>query len=410
MLKVAYISHMYPSAVRPTYGQFIHDHVKAVQQSGVEVRVIVPTPWTPPGLSRLRRKWSQYAAFAGKTEQFAGVEVFRPAYFAPPRPLQHLGAWGMAASLQRHWRQGGADLACDLIHAHAITPDGFAACQLARRLGRPVICSARGSEVHQTPRESAVVRRLTRWTLQHCDAAIAVSGALAQNAADLAEGRVQPRVIYNGVAEDFQTVTGRSAARRQLGLPEAAQIILFVGRCEMDKGAGELLEAFAAIAAQFPAAQLVLAGDGGARPELERRTRSKNWGTRVRFAGLVGRAQIGSYFRAADVFVLPSYGEGMPNALLEAMAAGVPCVATRVGGIPEAIEDGVNGLLIPAQSGSAVASAVHRLLDSPAFAAQLGAAAQGTIRRRFTWSANAQSHLQIYAEVLRDFYSQKHAN
>ena len=98
----------------------------------------------------------------------------------------------------------------------------------------------------------------------------------------------------------------------------------------------------------------------------------------------------------------------MPNALLEAMAVGLPCVAARVGGIPEAIEDGVNGLLIPMQSSAAIAAAVKRVFKSPELAARLGAAAMGTIRTRFTWDGNAQEHLAIYEETIRKYHG--HAN
>ena len=400
MLKIAVISHMYPSRVNPVHGQFIHAHVKALQAQGAAVRVIAPVPWTPPGLGWLRRKWAEYSAIAGKVEDYDGVRVVRLPYITPPRPFHVIGGRTMAVSLRRAWEKIMADFACDLIHAHTVTPDGFAAVKLGKDLGRPVVCSARGSEVHEIPRQSPTIRRMTRWALQNCDGFIAVSHALGQTAVELADGPLQPEVIYNGVAENFSSAADAKKIRRQLGLPETAKIILFVGRCERDKGMDELLEAFAKIVRRYPEALLVVVGDGGARSEMESAVRCAAFGDRVRFAGLVGRNEIPLYFQASDVFVLPSYGEGMPNALLEAMAAGLPCVATHVGGIPEAVQDGVNGILIPPKSAEAIAGALEKIISAPDFARGLGAAARRAITEKFSWPANARAHLKFYEQVI----------
>jgi teichuronic acid biosynthesis glycosyltransferase TuaC len=399
---------MYPSPVHPTYGRFIHEHVRALQDRNVEIKVIAPTPWTPPGLGRLKQKWADYAKIAGGQDRVEGVPVMRPAYLALPGPLDFVRALSMAASLRRCWKRLLRDFDCDLIHAHALTPDGYAACKLGRAFGRPVVCSARGSELHQRPRESRTIRNMTRWLLRNCDAAVAVSRSLAQEAVDLAGGEFKPEVVYNGVADAFQAPADRRQIRRELNLPEPARIIVFTGRCEKDKGVEELVEAFGMITTEEASAALLFVGDGGARNELETRARREPWGSRVWFAGQVGREKVRLYLQAADVFVLPSHGEGMPNSLLEAMAVGLPCVATRVGGAPEAIEDNRNGLLIPAKSAGAIAAALRKVLHAPGFAEQLGTAATRTIRERFSWSANAERHLAIYEEVIRNFHN--HAN
>jgi glycosyltransferase involved in cell wall biosynthesis len=405
-LRIAIISHMYPSVIRPTSGRFIHEHVKALQAAGAQVRVISPVPWTPPGMARLNKKWADYSAVAGLVENYDGINVARPAYATPPHPLNFVGAWSMAARLRWSWKKLMAGFDCDLIHAHTITPDGFAACKLAKSLRLPVICSARGSEVHTTPKESAMVHRMTRWALRQTDGMIAVSHALAEEAANIAEAEatLKPKVIYNGVGENFKTAGDRLASRRKLNLSAAAQIILFVGRCERDKGLGELLQASGDFSRLNPKAELVIVGDGGARSELELAARCEPFDTRVHFVGQVGRDGIGEYLQAADIFVLPSYGEGMPNALLEAMAAGLPCVATHVGGIPEAIQDGVNGILIPPKSAGAIAGALKKIFSAPDLSRDLGAAARRTIADKFSWPANAHAHLEFYEQVIAKFH------
>ncbi len=399
MLNIAFISHMYPSLTRPTYGRFIHEHVKSLQALGVAVRVISPVPWSPPGMGLLKRKWRDYEQTANESGFFDGVEIRHPTYFALPRPLHFLGGIGMAAGLRSSWDKLMTGFRCDLIHAHTITPDGFAACRLAKSLRLPVICSARGSEVHSTPKESAAFRAMTRRALRQCNGMIAVSRALACEAVALAGETLRPKVIYNGVSETFQSAGNRPAIRRKLNLPESGQIILFIGRCELDKGAGELLQAFAEFNRRNTNAQLVYVGDGSAREELHATARQQ-FGGRVHFIGQVGREEIHQYLQAADIFVLPSHGEGMPNALLEAMGAGLPCIATSVGGIPEAIQDCVNGLLIPSKSPAAIAAALEKITRSPELATRLGAAAARTVKDKFTWQANAAEHLKFYEETI----------
>lgn len=368
------------------------------------MRVIAPVPWTPPGMNRLSKKWADYAATANGQEIYDSVNVSRPAYATPPHPIHFIGAWIMAAWLKLSWEKLMSGFNCDLIHAHTITPDGFAACKLAKSLRLPLVCSARGSEVHTTPKESAAIHCMTRWALRQTDGMIAVSSALAQEAVAIAGNTLKPKVIYNGVGENFQTAGDQLALRQKLNLPTAAQIILFVGRCELDKGTGELLQAFGEFSRINLHSELVVVGDGGARQTLEMETQQQPFGSRVHFVGQVGRKEISEYLQAADIFVLPSYGEGMPNALLEAMAMGLPCIATMVGGIPEAIQDGVNGLLIPPKSPTAIVVALKRITTDSGFARQMGVGAAQTVKDKFTWPANAKAHLAFYEEVITKFH------
>lgn len=398
MLKVAILSHLYPSTPSPTHGYFVHEHVRALRELGVDARTIAPVPRVPRLLRAWRRKWMTYDAIARDTDSFEGVPVVRPDYFTPPSPLHFAGAWTMATRLAGNWPNFWPDFRCDLIHAHNVTPDGFAALRLRRRVGTPVVCSSRGSDLHTVPKESRIFRALTRSTLNRLDGLITVSRALARDALALAPGIPAPRVIYNGVAPAFQHLPAKADARRRLGLPSDARVVLNVGRCERDKGLGELLAAFASL--PDPTTRLVLVGDGSARSAFETETRERRISDRVTFAGPANRARIPEFLAAADVFALPSYGEGMPNALLEAMAAHLPCVATAVGGIPEALDDQVSGLLVPPRSADALGTALRRLLDQPEFGQRLGDAAARAVASRFSWEANARQHLAFYREIL----------
>jgi glycosyltransferase involved in cell wall biosynthesis len=159
-------------------------------------------------------------------------------------------------------------------------------------------------------------------------------------------------------------------------------VILFLGRIEAAKGIGELLEAFAVLRAAQPEAELVCAGAGGIEAAA-RRAEALGIEDAVRFPGWLGEAQKRAWLRRAAVFVLPSHAEGLPMSLLEAMAAGVPVVASAVGGIPDVVKHGVNGLLVAPGDAVDLLRALRRVLRDPQLAAALGAAGRETVRARF---------------------------
>ena len=150
------------------------------------------------------------------------------------------------------------------------------------------------------------------------------------------------------------------------------------------------------------AVRLVLFGDGDLRGALEAQVARLGLGTRVLFAGRVERDRLPALFAAADLFLLPSVHDhagnvdGLPNTLLEALATGLPIVASRVAGVPTVIEDGVEGLLVPERDPGALAAAVAALLDDPEWAARLGRAARARVERELTWPAVARRFVAVY--------------
>jgi len=175
-------------------------------------------------------------------------------------------------------------------------------------------------------------------------------------------------------------------------------LIAFAGRCEPKKGVFDLLEAAAGLAYQFGDLRVELAGSG----ELDAlRSRAHRLGiaNRLHLHGWIDAGAREKLLARATVFVLPSHAEGLPMGVLEAMAAGCPVVATRVGGVPDLVEDGVTGLLVPPGDSVALALAVHRVIADPEFAARLAAAARETIARRFTPERSLARLEALYAEL-----------
>jgi glycosyltransferase involved in cell wall biosynthesis len=173
-------------------------------------------------------------------------------------------------------------------------------------------------------------------------------------------------------------------------------LVVFSGRCEAGKGIFDLLDAAAVLRAQVPRLRIECAGDGDLG-KVQRHAASMNLAARVTMRGWLDKEHAEKLLSRAAAFVLPSYAEGLPMSLLEAMAAGCPVVATRVGGIPDLITDGVDGLLVAPGDPHALAAALQRILRDPAFARQLGNAARRTIANRYTAERSLERLEQIYA-------------
>ncbi|MCA9784724.1 MAG: glycosyltransferase [Candidatus Delongbacteria bacterium] len=399
-LRVLVLSHMYPSRVHESAGVFIHRHVQALRHAGVDARVVSPLPWAPRVLW-FRPEWRQF----GETpleDTWEGVPVRRVRY--PQIPLRGLQPWaGRLMSYPLAWalRDMRREFPFQLIHSHTVTPDGLAALRLGRVFDVPTVNSARGSDLNEYPHTHVRRMAFTRQVLRETGRCLAVSQALSKVAAGYTDGQVRPEVVYNGVDQTvFRPAEDRNALRRALDLPTERKVLVFVGRCERDKGVEELLEAFLAVRSQFPDWVLLCVGDGGFRAELLSRISAFSADQVILAPGRVEHAKVASMLRSADAFVLPSWAEGMPNGLLEAMACGLPCVATRVGGIPEVLRDGENGLLVEARSQDDLSRALGALMSDPVRAKGWGQRALETIARSFSWENNAHTHLRIYHELL----------
>jgi len=203
-------------------------------------------------------------------------------------------------------------------------------------------------------------------------------------------------VIYNGVdVARYDRRSSRPEARRALNLPaDASPVVAVVGRLEEQKGHRYLFDAVASLHRSFPKMHLLLAGDGALRPELESRARALGIGQRVSFLGHCNDVQ--RVLDAADLFVLPSLWEALPFALLEAMASGLPVVATRVAGVPEVVSHGRTGLLVPPADAGALASALAEVVASRSRLDDMGAAARAVVEARYSLGAMLRDTQDAY--------------
>jgi glycosyltransferase involved in cell wall biosynthesis len=203
--------------------------------------------------------------------------------------------------------------------------------------------------------------------------------------------------ICNGVDTNRFSPGGRSAARAALGIAIESIVIGTVARLDPVKDQLGLLRAFAQVG--DPRTVMVIAGDGPCRAELESAVSTLGLDGRVRFLG--ERKDVPRILAALDVFVLSSLGEGISNTILEAMGTGLPVIATRVGGNPELVSDGVTGLLVEPRSPAAFAAAIRQYVDDPRRAAEHGRAARELALSTFSLDRMVDAYGQLYSRLLR---------
>jgi sugar transferase (PEP-CTERM/EpsH1 system associated) len=201
--------------------------------------------------------------------------------------------------------------------------------------------------------------------------------------------------IHNGVNIARFGQAGQLESRVKLALPAHAFIVGTVGRLDPVKDQAGLIRAFATARAAHPEALLVIAGDGPCRSDLQQLAAALGLTDRVRLLG--SRDDIPTVMSALDIFALPSLGEGISNTVLEAMASGLPVIATRAGGNPELVEDGVTGVLVPRQDLGALAAAIAGYVDDPGLRQRHGHAARQRATAQFGLERMVQSYSDLYA-------------
>ena len=271
---------------------------------------------------------------------------------------------------------------------------------IGRLAGVPIIIiSRRNVEIGGEMRE-----RLLRWTAGLDDKVVAVC-ELARRA-QIERTHVAPQhvvTVHNGldVAEfGAPNPEARATIREAFGIPPTAPLVGSVGRLHPQKDFTTLLKALVRVRDRLPDVHLLLVGDGELHADLTRQAHTLGVATSVTFTGY--RSDILDILATLDLFVLPSLWEGLPNALLEAMAAGLPVVATAVGGTPEVVVDGVTGFLVPPRDPQALADAILRLLRDPELRQRMGEAGRARVAAHFSIEQMVHKTEALYEQLLAE--------
>jgi glycosyltransferase involved in cell wall biosynthesis len=392
------VTSSYPKYPGDVTAPFIESIARGVADRGHRVDVVLPHH---PELRRgddepvrflpyryaPRDEWSRWG-YAQSLE--ADHRLRRGAYLLAPL---------VAVALRRALSQRLQDERYDVVHAHWLVPNGVLVDDITRAHGAALVISLHGSDVFVAER-LAPARWMARRALRRAGAVTACSADLHRRALALGAPARRTHTVPYGV--DVEAFAPREAApevRRRLGVAEDAFLVLGLGRLVEKKGFSYLVEA----AARTGGVEVVIAGEGDLRGALTEQARALH--APVRLVGALDRETMAGALSEADVVVVPSVVDragnvdGLPNALLEALASGRPVVASRVAGIPDVVEDGVNGVLVPERDAGALAQALRRLAREPETRERLGREARRQAMERLSWEAAARRFEECYVQA-----------
>ncbi len=382
-MRLLIVTSQFPIAGEPNRGRPIHQTVRELSKLA-DVRVLSPVARYP----RWARPRSYLFRASDPAHTLPDCDVRYVEYPALPLLTRPFNGWLCARTLHAPLRE----FAPDVVLSYWLYPDAFGAMHAARRAGLPLVVGARGSDLRV---RDAVSRRLTRPVLHAAGRILVVSEDLGRVAArDYDADPARIRAIPNGCDATIFHPRDRNEARAALGIDADAELVVYVGRLVPEKGLRELLEAMATLAPQRPKLQLALVGEGPMRAELDAKVAADPT-LHVHLPGAQGPHEVARWMAASDLVTLPSYSEGHPNVLVEALACGRPVVATPVGGIPEVV-DADCGLLVAARDPVALAAGLRDALERQWD--------DGALSRRFSrgWDAVAADTLRACEEALAE--------
>ena len=399
-MNVCFVTTSFIRSAEDHYARFVYEQAKSLLSAGESTSVVVVAPHAP-GLAAV--------------ECIDGLEIRRAKYFWPNKfqrlAYQHEGLFEtlrrsplaalqlpllLVAILFELWR---ATKCAQIIHAQWIPTAAVALIVgWVRRI--PVVVSVRGADLN-TAKNSRLGRMLTRAIIKRVRYVVTVSDEFRERLATEIGCPTPVVALYNGVDVEQFRPRDKIACRRELGLPEGRAIALYVGGMIARKGVNVLLQALARDTSPNRPLDAYLAGEGPQLEALKALASDEGIADRVRFLGGVSKNRMHLWLGAADMLVLPSYSEGRPNVVLEAMASGTPVVATAVEGTAELISDGEDGLLFEPGDVAGLAACLNRLLLEPDMAAEFSVRGTEKIKTLgLTWPAHGRGLLSIYREIL----------
>jgi teichuronic acid biosynthesis glycosyltransferase TuaC len=358
---------LFPNRQRPTHGIFVRERILALAKL-VHLRVVAPVPWFP----RTRIFGERYYRYSQvpPTEDHEGTRVDHPRFPAIPKLCKAADGLLLAAGSFAHLLRVRNEFPFDIVDAHWAYPDGAAAAILASRLRVPLAVTVRGDDINVFLGEFSR-RPWIRWALRKADLVIALSTELKGivAAAGIAESKIS--VIPNGINPENFHLVDRQLARSRLGLPSEGRFILSVGRLHRSKGFPVLIEAAGHLAKRFPDLHVYIVGppdhEADARPQILEVAARCGLVDRLHLVGAQDPELLKYWYGASNVFCLPTAREGSANALLEALACGLPCVTTPVGGNADAVSTRDVGYLVEPGArpmSEALAAAITRSWDA----------------------------------------------
>ena len=399
-MKILAISHLFPNLKEKRYGIFVARQLSEMSKLGAEITVIVPRVWCPE-LLRHFDKWKNYYHKCPLC-RFEGIETFSVPYLRLPGNFYNRWS-GLAAfrAMKSKALESHKSKKFDVIYATDFFPDGDAAVRLAKCLKLPAACLSIGVDVNITAQSSRTIHSHFIGTAKALDGTLACGQSLAEQIKAVT-GK-SPLCVYGVLdLEEFSPPPDKIPARNELDLPTDKTIALYAGYLTKRKGVYELLEAIYRTHKNHSYLLLVMCGHGPEESALRRLIREKGMEHKVRMAGEIEPKQMNKWMRASDLFVLASHTEGMPNVVMEAMACGLPVVATAVGGLSEAIGDCDGAILVPPENIDELENAIVKVISNNQLRERMQIAARKRAEENFGGNRNARLILDYLQKIIEE--------
>lgn len=358
-MHILFITNVFPTPCVPSKGVFNLGTARALA-SFHDVRVVAPVLWTEELFAPAHGHERIGESRSGRAGR---IEVHYPRYYYTPKILRSLYGTFLWQSVRGTLHRMVEAEPIDVVLSYWAHPDGEVAVRLAKELGVPSVVMVGGSDVLVLTKSHSRSRHVYN-TLAAADAVVAVSRDLQHELVKHGIDPTKTHVVNRGVDLNVFEPGDRREARRRLGLPLAGSALLWVGRMVPVKGLDVLLAASRRLKDRGVEHRLYLVGEGPLRKSLEAEGRRLGLEESLVFAGTVPHDRLGDWYRAADLTVLPSLSEGIPNVLRESIACGTPFVASHVGGIEELVAGDTMRLVEPGNP-EALAKAIEGCLENP---------------------------------------------
>ena len=285
-----------------------------------------------------------------------------------------------------------------LVHSHGYKPNIF--MSVVPRRGIKVLSTVHGWSKQTASAKGKTYEFIDSLSLRTMDKIVAVSKAVFDDLTWCGVNKDKIEVIYNGIALDsLKTEFIRSLVRTEYGIPQSTYVLGAVGRLAAVKGYQYLIEAMPSVVAAIPNCKLLIAGEGSLKNELLHRIVKQGLASYITLVGY--QTPISRFLSMVDVFVMPSLSEGLPIALLEAMACGNPVLASSVGGIPEVITSRKDGILLPPADSNALAGSIKELYHNQSLRANISRQGKELVEGKFSSTSMARQYLSVYSGLMQ---------
>jgi glycosyltransferase involved in cell wall biosynthesis len=397
MIKVLCLAEMYPSSVNAYLGSFIHSQNRALMEKGIEIKVISPVPWIPFPLS-LKEQWGKLSRIPGK-EVLDGIEVCHPRRPILPKGLAfHLNGSLYYKCIYQFVIELLDRFEFDLIHAHVALPDGLAGAFLAKEIRRPLIITVHGKDTANA-----------QWSTAHRnpDCKAAILKAFMSSSKIVAVSNY----VKHSILEVYPALDSKKIAVIQGGVDitkshirEEKQSntirILSVGPLIPLKGHEFTIDAMKEVVKAFPNCRLTIIGEGEEKTKLMRQVAGNELQDFVSILNILPHEQLLELMSICDIFVLPSWAEGLGIVYLEAMASGLPVIGCKGQGIEDIVTHEETGFLVEPKNSQQLASLLLELLRDEGVRRKIGKAGKEVILRNYQWGNNATKHVQLYESLI----------